>query len=839
MMPPRSGSTRPKEPAGPTMGVDRFRLLHLRRMWTHRLRTAVSVLGIAAGVALVVAMASFVTSTTATVQATVALLGGARYEITAPTPDIDRVIDDVTALNGVIGVRRFLEAPVLVDGTQVWLVALEDGAGNGSEPPPVTAEAEALVSVDGIRTGSELPADGKLTIVGFGGGPTTAAIAGRLDGAIAERYGGLFLAADFDTARNLQGPTRTETLLVYGNATGGVDAVAAAAGEVAEVHLVDDRVARARNSIQIFLTSAIMVAAMGLTVGGFLLFNTMSMTVLDHRQELASLRALGSTRRAILIGVFLDAALLGTVGSLLGLAFGLAIARGVVASIPDAFVRVIGTPLQVSVPAPVLTAAFVVGVATAVVAAIGPARRAVSVNPTEALRPHAAGDSALAGHRSAIRPVVLAAGIGLTAVAGFIRPGAAPGWLPLGAAMTGLLCLAFGGSSLIAGATVMIARRLGASGALAATALRRDPRRVWGTTTVVIMAVAAAVTVGGTTLNLRASTNNDHVTVLKSDFWIGTTTGDTIALVELPAEWTPAFEAIPGVSAVAASTYLPAEAGAHLVGIQGVYGDSSYAFTRLAGDDARRRMMAGDGAIILRQTAEAFDLQVGDEMDIPGATPPLRLPVVAITDVAAPSGGGMISISHRFLTTHYGIEGFAHYEIQLQPGADPVAVEGQLERITAEAGIPVHTYTGREVLDQLQRASDEMVRLVSVILLIIVACSAIAVLNTLLASILERTNELAALRAIGATKRRVLTSVAYEALAIGVTGASLGAIAGAGYHAVMVRNIQALTSFSIDYAFSSVTFVAAIITGVVIAIVGAAIPGRRAARLDVMQALTN
>ena len=246
-------------------------------------------------------------------------------------------------------------------------------------------------------------------------------------------------------------------------------------------------------------------------------------------------------------------------------------------------------------------------------------------------------------------------------------------------------------------------------------------------------------------------------------------------------------------------------------------------------------MAAGDGAIVIKQTALTFGYEVGDIIDIPGATPALRLPIVAITDAIAPGSGGMINISHDLFAAHYGNDSFARYEIQLEPGANPSAVREQLDKITVGRGVQV--FTGEQFLADARQSADQILALIAMMLLVIVICAAIALLNTLLASTLERTNEFAALRAIGATKRRIVTSVAVEALAIGLTGALLGAVAGSVYHAILVRTLRELTAFDVDYAFSLVAFAAAIIIGLAIAAAGAVLPCRRANRLDILTAL--
>lgn len=800
------------------MNADRFRLLHLRRLGRHRVRTAVSIVGIASGVALVVAMASLLTSATATAKSTVALLGGASYEVTVPSSDLDRLSTELSEVADVDGVAWFVEVPVMIGETQSWLVAL-DGRG----APLSTAEARALAATVGVRAGSALPSTGTHVFTGPTGEPTSAEFVGRAGPEIEDRYGGRLAAADIDTALALRGAVGTETLLVYGEPDPAALSVAAGGADIREA---DNRIVQARNTLEYLFTTLSILGAMGLVVGGFLLFNTMNMTVLERRHEIASLRALGGDRRSILADVLAEAALLGAVGSALGLVFGTVLARSVIASVPDAFVRAIGTPLETSVPSALLVVAWLIGMVTATASAIAPARRALRIEPLEALRPDAADPTV---HSSTRRLWLVIVGVAITAIPA--------GQLALGTGMIGLLCIAAGVSPLITAMTIAIARRMGASGELAATSLRRSPRRVWGTTTVVLVAVAIAVVTAAMADNLTRTTNANLETTLNTDFWVGTTTGDTIAITGLPAAWTSEFEAIAGVRAVAASTWIPAESGQHLVGIQGVYGDSAYPFARLADDPARAQMAAGEGAIVLKQTAMTFDLEVGDVIDVPGATPALRLPVVAITAAVSPNSGGMINISHELFASRYGIESFARYEIQLEPDADAAAVRRELDQITEAAGPSIQIYTGEEFLRQLSESTDQVVGLIIMIMLVIISCAAIALLNTLLASTLERSGEIAALRALGATRRRIVSSIAAEALAMGLTGAVLGAIAGSVNHAIIVPKFRDGTAFDIDYAFSPTVFVGAIVVGVTIAAAGAVIPCRRATQLDIHDAL--
>ncbi len=808
------------------MTGDRFRVLHLRRMRRNRLRTAAAVLGIAAGVALVTAMGSLVTSSAATARSTVSLLGGARYEVVVAATDSERAAAALRARPGVLAVGRYVEVPVLVDGTLGWLVATEDGGR-----PLATGEARALAAATGVRTGSSLPGAGVHTLTTASGDAVAVTVDGRADHHLAGRFGGLIVTADLATAQRLRGDGAPVTLLVHGDPD---PADLAAAVGPAQIHRADDRVVQARNTMQLMFSSLAVLGAMGLVVGSFLVFNTMNMAVLDQRPEIASLRALGSDRRSIWRGVLAESAVVGGAGSLLGVALGTLAARGAVASVPDAFARTIGSPLRVAVTPTLLVATWMLGVATALAASVAPARRALRVEPIEALRPDTSpiGDGPVSVH-----PGPLTAGTLLVAVAGVAPASLLPPAAAMGAAFLGLLALIHGGGPLIVGVAGAIARRLGPPGELAASSLARAPRRVWATTASVTVAIAIVVTTNGLAANLRTTLRGDLDTARLSDLWIGSTTGDTIAVTGLPPSWTGELGAITGVRAVAGSTWVRARSGRHIVGVQGVLGDSGYPFSRLADDEARALMAAGTGAIVLRQYATTFNRRVGDLIDLPDAQPPLRLPIVAISDAVSPASGGMISISHDLLAAHYGVSAIARYEVQLEPDAEAGAVRADVERLVAGAGFPVHVASGQEFVDELGASADQVLGLVAMVLLVVIVCAGVAVLNTLLASVLERTGELAVLRAVGATRRQLVRAVACEAVAIGLTGGLLGSTAGSALHVVVVRRVRDLTNLHLDYRFSPATAAVAVGAGIAIAVVGGVVPARRVAKLDLLESL--
>ncbi len=819
--------------------MERFFILNFRRLREKKLRTAISIVGVASGVALVVAMLSLLTSVDATARSTVQILGGAKFEVISPGGVDEALASDLASVVGVAGVRRFVQAPVLVDGAFGWVVAIdpESRAVATLQLPRkkavlATPVARALASVTGLRSGSAFSSSGVVSIVGQDGHEVRERSSGEAPSDLGGYFANRFVAADVDTALRLSGLPRATTVAVFGTPT--QSALREVVGKRASVESTNKRVAQARHTFEVLFSSLSIMGTMGLVVGGFLLFNTMNMAVLDRRHELASLRALGSDRRSILKAILAEAALLGAIGSLLGIVLGAMLARSVISTIPDAFARSIGTPLRSSVPAILLAPAWAIGVIVSLVAAIGPARRTLRIEPIEALRPEEAntGDDGVRIHWPAT-----AAAVALFVMVATVGNATIPSTVSLGLAIAATLLLTWALASPITIFVQAVARSLGSSGRLAALSLERAPRRVWATTATVMVSIVVAVAATGVSMNLRTTLGRDLETGYKSDFWVSTTASDNISLTALPTDWEAKIASIPGVRSVAGNRWISMPNGDRTVGILGILGDSAFSFYRGAADEPRSLMRAGKGAIVVRQYARPYGTKVGDVIDVPGAVPPLRLPVVAITEGVVASSGGLVAISMELFTKHFGLSAVTTYEAQLLPQADHRAVQRALMKLATTAQHPVKVFTAEQFVAPGKKAGDQVLSLIAMVLLVIVVCAGIAVLNTLLASVLERTREIAVLRAIGATRRQLVRSVVCEALAIGLAGGLLGTAIGSFLHAVLIERLREWTSFHMEYAFSPLTTALAVLSGIGIALIGSSIPARRVAHLDLLSAL--
>ena len=170
--------------------------------------------------------------------------------------------------------------------------------------------------------------------------------------------------------------------------------------------------------------------------------------------------------------------------------------------------------------------------------------------------------------------------------------------------------------------------------------------------------------------------------------------------------------------------------------------------------------------------------------------------------------------------------------VGVRPGADKKAVQADVKRVLDRQYPEAEVLTAKEFKDDVAGQVDQLLSLIYALLALAVIVSLFGIVNTLVLSISERTRELGLLRAVGTTRRQVKRIVRYEAVITSLIGGVLGIVVGA---VLAVLFTQPLDNFTLTIPWGSLIFLF-FLAGV--AGVGAAIlPARRAAKLDVLDAL--
>jgi putative ABC transport system permease protein len=615
------------------------------------------------------------------------------------------------------------------------------------------------------------------------------------------------------------------------------DRVAAAVGADYEVQTRAEMTAEAHSDIResmAFIDIFLLVFAfISLFVGAFIIYNTFSIIVTQRTREMALLRAIGASGRQVLGSVILEAVIVGAVASAVGLGVGVGVAGALKALL--AFVG-----LDIPTGAPVVASSTVivsmaVGTLVTLISAIGPARKAAKVAPIAALRD--AGPAAKVGsvRRSVVGGLTLAAGV--AAVVAGLGGGALP-LVGLGTLVT-FVGMAAVAPTIARPVTRLIgaplAKTRGITGELARENASRSPKRTASTASALMIGVALVVVtviLGASVTNYIRGTVEDGA---KADVYLSdaglTSTGFSpaiaVAVDGLP-EVGEAYGTYNGPSEVeGASQWISAADPALWDDTnpdQGYdIGVTSGAITDLV-----------DGGIALQtDAAEDLDVVVGDTVEVEYPSGIHQERVDAIFEDNGYFG--------RYLV---GIDTYeANYADLLQFSAFITAADGISadQAIAAVQQLVDSSFPGTEVQDRdefIQSYVDGtkmLIGLIGALLSLAILIALLGVANTLALSIFERTRELGLLRAIGMTRSQLRAMVRHEAAIIATFGAALGLSVGAFFGTALVKALagEGMTEVVVPPVQVAVLVGLTSLLGVAAAI----LPARKAARIDVLQAL--
>jgi putative ABC transport system permease protein len=573
-------------------------------------------------------------------------------------------------------------------------------------------------------------------------------------------------------------------------------------------------------------------------VGGFTIFNTLSITVAQRSRELALLRTVGASRRQVLGSVLLEALVMGTAASIVGLLAGLGLASGL-----SALLTSLGLDLpQAGTVFAVRTAivAPLVGVLVTTLAGIGPALRATRVSPVLAL--HQGGQTpAPEGNRGASRIGGAIAALALALlVAGMFAGGIAVG-TRFALIIPGCLLLFVAVALLSARIAVALASVLGrpserlggAPGSLARRNAMRNPSRTASTAAALMIGVALVVLVSVIGAGLRQSTTGTLEHQIKADYVAASSDGFS----PIDPAVGEVLSSSPGVGNTSSIAQDQVQAYGHTVGINGIAPATiaaAYRYDWKSGSDAALNSLGGDGAVVDDSFASAHHLVVGSHVDATLASGRLLHLVVRGIDIPPKWGAlglGPISVS---ATVFHDAFALARDRLTFVTVADARAASSTAlsRRLSGFPGVKLLTPSAFAT-KQMSWVS-QMLSIIYVLLALAVIVSLFGIVNTLALSVFERTRELGMLRAVGMTRRQVRRMIRHESVITAVLGATLGIGVGLFLAALVTA---ALSGQGLQFAVPVGSLVAFVVIAVIAGMLAAIGPARRGARLEPLAAL--
>jgi putative ABC transport system permease protein len=605
------------------------------------------------------------------------------------------------------------------------------------------------------------------------------------------------------------------------------------------------------DQLQAFNVILYFFAAMALFVGGFLIFNSFNMTVLQRIREIGMLRTLGATRSMVARTVLIEAALLGIVGTILGLGLGVGLAQGLVVITRD-FADIPIGDLRFEWWAP--AAAIATGVVTSVLGAAWPARRAGRTSPIRAVLGSEGLRSRPRPRRGAIGVVLIVLGLG-----GAFWLGAADETTTIVAAagMTGTIAIFFGiamASPFVIAPLVRVLswplrRVFGVEGRLAADAARSDPGRTAATATGLMIGLALVVAVNSIGASFLKSISDEFdrsfardLTVQPRGFSPGEGPQQTIdrdlrgRLARIPEAAVVARERFLFVPDLPAPTGKRESDGLLLafdpeqyeeVDTTDIEGASrEEVFDRME----RGRVTLGEGH------ADETGLGVGDRITLDGPSGSQRTRVAGIVETIV-FGGQTVSMSLETMRDVWGVNEDSELALKATSEQARPVLERKVERIVDREYPNLAVLSNDELKSDVEQQVDQQFAIFYAIVAVAVFASLFGIVNTLSMSVIERTREIGVLRALGATRWQVRRQVADESLVIGLIGALLGIVVGAGLGWALLKGLASgVPGVAYRPPLSTMGWVA--LAGIVLGLVASVLPARRAARLDVIRALS-
>jgi putative ABC transport system permease protein len=504
-------------------------------------------------------------------------------------------------------------------------------------------------------------------------------------------------------------------------------------------------------------------------VAVFVLASAFALSVQQRHRELALLRAIGTTRRQVRRLVGLEALSLAAVATAIGAPIGVAVSGLQQRVFVSAELLSDGVPRTVS-PLPIVVA-FLLAVVTTQLAAFASSRRAGRIHPTEALRESAVPTRTLSRGRLVAGLVLVLAGV--VALGRSARDGGTGGAdAAVIVTMLWVLASVLLGPAIARPFTWLLSwpmQRLGrATGLLATSNTRTNPRRVASIATPLMLTVAL-----GSTVVLSKATAHQELTQQSEERVIAqaVVSADEQGLPRDLARELAQSDDVLAVSAMESTSIAGANGGGQgIMEAQAVDPDSFEKVLDVGVTEGSIDQLRGR-SIAVREGAWPHLGDVGEQVEIRlGDTTRVTVEIIASYD----RGLGFADvILPRELVRGHTTSGFDDtVYVALEPGVEVDSLRALVARAQPDAVVD----TKEQYVDRLSAAATDEAMQVFIVLGVILLFSSLAIVNALSMAIGQRVREFELLRLVGASRRQIVAMIRLETLVILGFGLILGLV---------------------------------------------------------------
>jgi putative ABC transport system permease protein len=697
-------------------------------------------------------------------------------------------------------------------------------------------------------------APGSLLDLTAGGVPRRVRVGGILElSGVARASGGDLLLMDIFTAQDLLGKSgvvdRVDIVLDPGVSKEAMRSeIARRLPPGLTVEPPTRAAATAERMVRAFRFNLNALGSLTLLVGMFLVANTVSMAVLRRRPEIATLRALGTSRSAIFAAFLCEGAVVGLAGTILGEVLGLFASRSALRAVGGTVSTIYAPTARIEAidPAGPAALAAIVGLSATLLATLLPAAEAMRVAPSPALRA-----GAIEGvSRKRLRPRAMLAGLALLLAALASRAGPIDGFPLFGfvAVVLVVAALALAAPLFVrAGAALpgrLLGRALGAAGRLGAGFFGGALAKNGIAVTALAMALGMTLAMIATVASIRQTVRVWVESTLRSDLWIKADAGGRSGFVgDLPPDIIRFIEGIDGVDAV---DPFRARDAADPEGRPFTLASGDFRILARAGglpfvDGRDPRPIAASararGEVLVSEPfARRFSASDGSVVTLP--TPSGRRPFrVAGVYRDYSNDRGTVVLDRELYLSIYRDPRVTSLAVLARPGVEPAELRRRI--LAAAAGRYALTITtNRELRREVLVIFDKTFAVTRALEAIAVTVAVLGIANALMASAIERRRAFGLLRAVGASGEQIRRATFVEALLTGLTGTLAAAVAGAAFAWLLLTVINPQSfGWTVALAVPGKTLLGASALVLLASLLAGIGPGRVAASVDPAAAL--
>jgi putative ABC transport system permease protein len=601
-----------------------------------------------------------------------------------------------------------------------------------------------------------------------------------------------------------------------------------------------------------FQTGLNLISIFAIVVGMYLIYNAVSISIVHRRKEIGILRALGVTRGQIMRLFLAETLVISIVASVLGVGLGILVADSIVGVlgkiVSSWYARTAVTGISVTWLHPL--AGIACGIAASLAAAVFPVLAGSRISPISAIRSVPWSEE---GFFTGKRLNVAAAFFILLAATVYCLyrfTEFSPLFRSSGFLFSSQIFLLLG-LSLVTPAFLkgfialfhrLLAYRLGSTGMLAGLNLRKNINRNAVAVAAIFFGISVFVNSAGFVYSFKQSVTTWLDAVVRADIIVsnGHPSSSTNAqTIPMPVDMWQDIEKVPGVRSADPwrKLYLDFKGKRVLLSSVDIVRRGEYSnFMVVHGSNKEigRLLPNRDNVAVSEPFAEKFGVKQGDFITIPTPSGPVRYGVVAVV-VDYLYDSGTIYMDINTFQRHWGDRLADHFSVRVKPGEDIAKVKDAIQ-LQLGTSRKLFVLPVSEFKEEIRKVMDQTFVFNYALSVITMAIAGFGIIITLLASVLQRTREIGILRSIGMLRRQVYAVVLLESVLMGTAGGILGC--GAGMITGRLTLEGAQYSSAVEYFVPVGSIVWALFMAAGLAALAGIYPARRAAKTNVVEALT-